>query len=138
MAVGQRQRLYSDVRLVEQRPPHHKAHDHNISSITASYIVDRINSKRMCLFTSGGSRHRRNTNRRATMDPTGEMKSPSTSGIPDVHRTLYCTSRKQQLSLRVRISKATANTVIATAKGNIRQGRLMAGHGGLYSTTKLR
>ena len=66
------------------------------------------------------------------------QQDKSTSGIPDVHRTLYCTSRKQQLSLRVRISKATANTVIATAKGNIRQGRLMAGHGGLYSTTKLR
>ena len=34
------------------------------------------------------------------------------------------------------VSKATASTVIAT--GNLRQGRLMADHGGLYSTTKLR
>jgi hypothetical protein len=36
------------------------------------------------------------------------------------------------------ISKAinTASTVIAT--GNLRQGRLMADHSGLYSTTKLR
>ena len=32
-------------------------------------------------------------------------------------------------------SKATVSTVIAT--GNLRQGRLMADHGGLYSTTKL-
>jgi hypothetical protein len=32
--------------------------------------------------------------------------------------------------------KATASTVIAT--GNLRQGRLMADHGGLYSATKLR
>jgi hypothetical protein len=36
----------------------------------------------------------------------------------------------------MRISKATANTVIAT--GNLRQGRLMADNGGLYSNTKLR
>ena len=34
------------------------------------------------------------------------------------------------------VSKATASTVIAT--GNLRQGRLMADHGGLYSTTRLR
>jgi hypothetical protein len=36
------------------------------------------------------------------------------------------------------ISKAIniASTVIAT--GNLKQGRLMADHGGLYSTTKLR
>ena len=34
------------------------------------------------------------------------------------------------------VSKATASTVIAT--GNLRQGRLMADHGWLYSTTKLR
>jgi hypothetical protein len=33
-------------------------------------------------------------------------------------------------------SKATASTVIAT--GNLRQGRMMADHGGLYSTTRLR
>jgi hypothetical protein len=32
------------------------------------------------------------------------------------------------------MSKATASTVIAT--GNLRQGRLMADHGGLYITTK--
>jgi hypothetical protein len=36
----------------------------------------------------------------------------------------------------MRMSKATASTVIAT--GNLRQGRLMAGHGGLYSNAKLR
>jgi hypothetical protein len=34
------------------------------------------------------------------------------------------------------VSKATASTVIAT--GNLRQGRLMADHGGLYSNTKPR
>jgi hypothetical protein len=34
---------------------------------------------------------------------------------------------------RVFISKATAGTVIATE--NLRQGRLMADHGGLYSNT---
>ena len=34
------------------------------------------------------------------------------------------------------VSKATASTVIAT--GNLRQGRLMADHGGLYSNAKLR
>jgi hypothetical protein len=34
------------------------------------------------------------------------------------------------------MSKATANTVIAT--GNLRQGRLMADHGGFYGATKLR
>jgi hypothetical protein len=44
--------------------------------------------------------------------------------------------RKQQLSPGIRTSKATASTVIAI--GNLRQGRLMADHGGLYSTTKLR
>jgi hypothetical protein len=52
----------------------------------------------------------------------------------DVYRAVHI--RKQQLSPRMRTSKATASTVIAT--GNLRQGRLMAGHGGLYSTTKLR
>ena len=36
----------------------------------------------------------------------------------------------------MRTSKATASTVIAT--GNLRQGRLMADHGGLYSNAKLR
>jgi hypothetical protein len=35
----------------------------------------------------------------------------------------------------MRESRATASTVIAT--GKLRQGRLMADHGGLYSTTKL-
>ena len=34
------------------------------------------------------------------------------------------------------ISKATASTAIAT--GNLRQGRLMADHGGLYSNAQLR
>jgi hypothetical protein len=34
------------------------------------------------------------------------------------------------------VSKATASTVIAT--GNLRQGRLMADHGGLYGNAKLR
>ena len=34
------------------------------------------------------------------------------------------------------VSKATASTVIAT--GNLRQGRLRADHGGLYSNAKLR
>jgi hypothetical protein len=43
--------------------------------------------------------------------------------------------RKQRLSPSIRTSKATASTVIAT--GNPRQGRLMADHGGLYSTTEL-
>ena len=38
----------------------------------------------------------------------------------------------------IRMSKATASTIIATGTGNLRQGRLMADHGGLYSTTKLR
>jgi hypothetical protein len=36
------------------------------------------------------------------------------------------------------VSKATASTVIATGTGNLRQGRLMADHGGLYSNAKLR
>ena len=35
-------------------------------------------------------------------------------------------------------SKATASTVILIATGNLRQGRLMANHGRLCSTTKLR
>jgi hypothetical protein len=43
---------------------------------------------------------------------------------------------KQQLSPSTHTSKATASTVIAT--GNLRQGRLMADHGGPYSVTKLR
>jgi hypothetical protein len=34
------------------------------------------------------------------------------------------------------VSKATVSTVIAT--GNLRQGRLMVGHGGLYGNAKLR
>jgi hypothetical protein len=42
----------------------------------------------------------------------------------------------------IRMSKATASTIIATGTGNLRpllrQGRLMADHGGLYSNTKLR
>ena len=50
------------------------------------------------------------------------------------NRTVHL--RKQQLSPGIRTSKATASTVIAI--GNLRQGRLMADHGGLYSTTKLR
>jgi hypothetical protein len=40
--------------------------------------------------------------------------------------------RKQQLSPSVRTSKAAARTVIPVATGNLRQGRLMADHGGLY------
>ena len=55
-------------------------------------------------------------------------------GSPDVCSTVYL--RKQQLGPSTHMYKATASTVIAT--GNLRQGRLMAGHGGLYSTTKLR
>jgi hypothetical protein len=52
----------------------------------------------------------------------------------DVHRTVDL--RKQRLSPSTHVSKATASTVIAT--GNLRHGRLMADHGGLYSATKLR
>ena len=50
----------------------------------------------------------------------------------------YCTSQEAAaiISPSTRISKATASTVIAT--GNLRQGRLMADHGGLYSATKPR
>jgi hypothetical protein len=51
---------------------------------------------------------------------------------PDVYRTVHL--RKQQLNPSIHIPKATASTVIATE--NLRQGRLMADHGGLYSTTK--
>ena len=41
--------------------------------IRGTDISDRINSSRTWLFTSGRSRQRRNTNRTATMDPTGEI-----------------------------------------------------------------
>jgi hypothetical protein len=47
-----------------------------------------------------------------------------------------CISGSSSLSPSTRMFKATASTAIAT--GNLRQGRLMAGHGGLYSATKLR
>jgi hypothetical protein len=57
------------------------------------------------------------------------QREKSSSRSPDVNRTVHL--RKQQLSPSIRISKATASTVIAT--GNLRQGRLMANHGGLYS-----
>ena len=62
------------------------------------------------------------------------QRDKSTSRSPDVYRTVDF--RKQLLSPSTHTSKATAGTVIAT--GNLRQGRLMADHGGLYSTTKLR
>ena len=52
-----------------------------------SYIADRIiiNSKRMWIFTSGRIRQRRNTNRTATTDPTGETAVEKPGCIP------YCT-----------------------------------------------
>ncbi len=55
----------------------------------------------------------------------------STSRSPDVNRTA---SSAKGPSMHV--SKATVSTVIAT--GNLRQGRLRADHGGLYSNAKLR
>ena len=61
------------------------------------------------------------------------QRDKPTSRSPDVLRTVDL--RKQLLSPSICISKATASTAIAT--GNLRQGRLIAGHGGLYSTTKL-
>ena len=47
--------------------------------------------------------------------------------------TSCCTSQEEALSPSTDTSKATASTVIA--KGNLRQGRMMAEHDGLYSTT---
>ena len=55
-----------------------------------SYIADHIiiNSKRMWIFTSGRIRQRRNTNRTATTDPTGETAVEKPGCIP------YCTSQE--------------------------------------------
>jgi hypothetical protein len=65
------------------------------------------------------------------MDPTGEI------AVEKSGRKSCCTSQKAAAKSEhaARRSKATASTAIAT--GNLRQGRLMADHGGLYSTTKL-
>ena len=71
-----------------QRAIKYKVHDHSISSITVSYIADRINSKRMWLFASGGSRQRRNINRTATMDPKGEIAVDKSGCIS------HCTSQE--------------------------------------------
>jgi hypothetical protein len=60
-------------------------------------------------------------------------KSPSRSS-PDVHRAVDL--RKPRLRPCVCTSKASANAAIAT--GMLRPGRLIADHGGLYSTAKLR
>jgi hypothetical protein len=61
------------------------------------------------------------------MDPTGEIAVEKSGCIVS-----HCTSQKEAAKSEhtVRISKATASTIIAT--GNLRQGRLMADNGGLY------
>jgi hypothetical protein len=56
------------------------------------------------------------------------QREKSLSGSPDVNCTVHL--RKQQLSPSIRLPRATASTVIST--GDLRQGRLMADHGGLY------
>jgi hypothetical protein len=53
---------------------------------------------------------------------------------PDVYRTVDL--QEVALSPNIHTPKATASNVIAT--GNLRQGRLMADHGGLYSATGTR
>jgi hypothetical protein len=49
---------------------------------------------------------------------------------------VLCISASSAKGPSMHASKATASTVIAT--GNLRQGRLMADHGGLYGNAKLR
>jgi hypothetical protein len=81
-------------------------------------------------------------NRRATTDPMGNgwrCQWPSRS--PDICRTVLHISGSSssfQACSSMRTSKATASTAITT--GNLRQGRLMADHGGLCGaySTKLR
>ena len=63
-----------------------------------------------------------------------QLEKPSSRSPDVVFRAVHL--RKQQLSPSMRISKATASTMIAT--GNLRKGRLMADHGRLYSATKPR
>jgi hypothetical protein len=58
----------------------------------------------------------------------------STSRNPDVHRTASSATGPSMHD----VSKATVSTVIVIATGNLRQGRLMTDHGGLYSNAKLR
>jgi hypothetical protein len=61
------------------------------------------------------------------------QRDKPSSRSPDVHRTVDL--QEVALSPNMHTSKATASTLIAT--GKLRQGRLMADHGGLYSTTRL-
>jgi hypothetical protein len=52
----------------------------------------------------------------------------------------HCSSQKAVFKVLAYayMSKATATASTVIATGNLRQGRLMAGNGGLYSATKLR
>jgi hypothetical protein len=62
------------------------------------------------------------------------QRDKPSSRSPDVCRAVDL--QEASLSPNMHTSKATASTVIAT--GKLRQGRLMADHGGLYSTTRPR
>jgi hypothetical protein len=71
--------------------------------------------------------------RTATMDPT----SNEINRRREVRMYIVlCISVSSVKGPSMHVSKATASTVIAT--GNLRQGRLMADHSGLYSNAKLR
>jgi hypothetical protein len=123
--------LYTIGAHVEQRPAHHKVHVH-ASSTTVPHVADRINSKRALhgylQVGEVGKGEMQIVRRRWT------QREKLSSRSPDVHRTVHL--RKQQLSPSMLTCEATASAVIAT--GNLRQGRLMADHGGLYGATKLR